>query len=176
MTWHLTGRRPIHMGSEMSFCTCSLIKSTSCETNREKKNNCFQNMAPCDNIFIRCQLLLDVCKLKDLEAFKGHTHSPVNRRSRILKCNSCTESLWLNAAENDADCWPEIKRQVYYWHPVEIRRNCTFAFISSTVDDLLSLFLCTTKSINNFISLPSSLNFIFQLIHACRQWFFLYIF
>lgn len=34
---HLTGKRHIHIGREMSCCTCSLIKSTSWEEERDTK-------------------------------------------------------------------------------------------------------------------------------------------
>lgn len=99
------------MGSEMSFCTCSLIKSTSCEggiqtergTKREKQQQQFSKRGECDRFF--GQLILKVCKLKYLEAFKGYKHSAASHHSRILKWNSCSDSLWFNAVADDTDWW-----------------------------------------------------------------------
>lgn len=51
------------------------------------------------------QLIFKVCKLKYLEAFKGYKHSAASHHSRILKWNSCSDSLWFNAAADATDRW-----------------------------------------------------------------------
>lgn len=87
--WLLTGRRHIHIGREMSCCTCSLIKSTSwdgVQTNGErwtKRRRRSGQTALCMTDFYYTSAYNKSLHLKYLEAFMGYNQSAAGCGSRF---------------------------------------------------------------------------------------------
>lgn len=105
--WHLTGRRHIHIGREMSCCTCSLIKSTSWETargrDREGKRERCENVLCMTDCYYTSAYNKSL-QLKYLEAFIGYNQSAAGYHSRFLKQDICSAFLWFNAIAH-TDGW-----------------------------------------------------------------------
>lgn len=109
----LTGSRHIHIGREMSCCTCSLIKSTSWEggIQREIENERKKETSDCTvyDRFYYTSAYNKSLQLKYLEAFIGYNQSAAGYHSRFLKWDICSASLWFNAAAEDTDGWDRTK-------------------------------------------------------------------